>query len=264
MMRILRIAIVLLLFSLNIEQCIAAIAGNNELAIDFTNQDDAISKATWSHPDRIKITKDGLGWEGESSSSIDSWIRTNPMPVGLSWRPLTHTNVYVTIDPAPSSYKLRNGQTQKIPYPGIVYVRYSPDRMHWSSWQALRYETDKEQFKGKSFFSGVVAVPHQARRNYQRHLEAYLQRKDVAWASDEAALAASILKKQPEFFRKNSPFIGYLQFLFEGSSRGSQRIRKFRASAGWGLSGMHMPARDPKAEKNRYGPWSFVAPEQSE
>ncbi|NOY41516.1 MAG: hypothetical protein GXP26_06735 [Planctomycetes bacterium] len=233
--------------------------GSDTLVINFTNQEDATAKAKWSPHDRLDITKDGLGWDGENSSSFDSWIETKPMPVGFSWRPLTQTGVQVVIDPAPSSFKLPNGQTST-PYPGQVYVRHSPDSKHWSSWQALRHDSAQDRNVGKRTFSGIVAIPHRERLNYQKRLTAYTKRTDVAWASDEEALAFLIVKEQPEFFRDNKSFIGYLQFLFEGSSRGSQRIREFRATAGWGMSGRHMPARDPATEKDRYVPWRFVAP----
>ena len=42
----------------------ASIIGREQLNIDFTDPNDARSKATWSDPNRITITEKGLGWDG--------------------------------------------------------------------------------------------------------------------------------------------------------------------------------------------------------
>ena len=39
------------------------IISDNQLSIDFTKPSDVESKATWSHPNKLAITPQGLGWD---------------------------------------------------------------------------------------------------------------------------------------------------------------------------------------------------------
>jgi hypothetical protein len=42
--------------------------------VDFTKAKDAQAKASWSPAEKLSITKEGLGWDGEGASSCDGWI----------------------------------------------------------------------------------------------------------------------------------------------------------------------------------------------
>src|SRR5262245_34443344 len=108
-----------------------------QINIDFTNLITATNEATWSDPDKLTVTKDGLGWGGEVASMRDGCIQAKPLALGLSWRPPYAVNVRVAILPPPTEISLNSGQ-KMTPYGGDAYVRYSPDRKHWSSWQALQ------------------------------------------------------------------------------------------------------------------------------
>ena len=114
----------------------ASILDIKQLQIDFTNASDARSKATWFKPGKVTVSKDGLGWDGEAVASRDGWIQTKPLAVGMSWRLPTGVSARVSIHPLPAEVVLSNGQ-KTTPYGGDVYVRYSPDLEHWSSWQVL-------------------------------------------------------------------------------------------------------------------------------
>lgn len=235
---------------------IAQILGSESLAIDFTKPEDAKKKATWSDPGRLTITDKGLGWDGAENALREGWIQTQPLAVGLSWRPAQSVNVNVVISPAPKVITLPNGH-QSTPGAGVMFVRHSPDGKHWASWQLLNDVSDNKA--AVRSFSGRVAIPHRDRAEYERLYEKY-HKLDVPWKSDEEALAAWIVKQQPNFFRDHRPFIGYVQFLFEESFWGGRRITRFEARASYGVNGMHSPPRDKGADKDRHIPWRFRAP----
>ncbi len=233
----------------------------NQLTIGFTNIADATNKATWADPDRLTISKDGLGWDGEAAASRDGWIQTTPLAVGYSWRAPSSMNVSVELQPGPKEIKLRNGK-KTTPYPGQAYVRHSPDLEHWSSWQALRAgapQTPPGKTNAGSLWSGSIRVPHRDRGEYGRLLSDY-SRLDVPWKSDEEAAVQWILEREPDFFAKQLPFIGYVEFLFEGGFHGGQRIRSLEITYGYSVGGLHSPPREPDAGKGRYSiPWRFKA-----
>ena len=234
----------------------AQILGSVNLAIDFTKPDDATKKATWSDPAKLTITDKGLGWDGEENALREGWIQTQPLAVGLSWRPAQSVSISVVISPAPKVITLPNGQ-QSMPGAGAVFVRHSPDGKHWASWQLLNNAVDNKP--AVRSFSGRVAIPRRDRAEYERLYEKYHQ-LDVPWKSDEEALARWIVKQQPDFFRDHRPFIGYVQFLFEESFWGGRRITRFEARASYGLNGMHVEPRDKGTDRDRDMPWRFQAP----
>src|SRR5436190_18501129 len=139
-----------------------------QISIDFTNLATATNEVTWSPSDKLTVTHDGFGWDGEAQSVREAWIQTEPLALGLSWRPHYAVSVRVAILPPPTEISLNNGQ-KFTPYGGDVYVRYSPDRKHWSSWQAL--QSTEAQFPEEKktpgrYFSGTVRVPYRIREHY--------------------------------------------------------------------------------------------------
>ena len=252
------ITLTLLTLFLIIPKIYSSIIGFEELKIDFTDKNDAIAKATWSEPDKIDVTQKGLGWDGVHNVSRDSWIQSMPLAVGISWRPAQSINVTVEITPEIKSFTLPNGQIST-PYIGNMFVRYSPDEKHWSSWQALDYLKPQGQAVKKRKFATFVNIPQRERTEYIDYMKKYWK-LDVPWSSDEEALVEWILSQDPEFFDKRIPFVGYLQFLYETSLPGGQRITEFHATAGFGISGLHHPPKDENAYKDRDSiPWSFKA-----
>jgi hypothetical protein len=239
----------------------ASIIDFKSLAIDFKDGADASAKATWSEPDILTISDGGLGWDGDAPASRDGWIQSVPMALGLSWRPTSAVSVRVSIQPGPLEVVLKNGE-KSTPYAGDVYVRYSPDRVHWSTWQALEAsepQSDAEKQTSGRHFRGLVRVPHSERDQYGKLLSEY-SRLDVPWKSDEDAAVRWILEREPRFFAKQLPFIGYVQFRYEAGFHGGQRIESFRADVRYGMSGLHSPPQDPDAYKDRESsPWSFRA-----
>lgn len=162
----------------------------------------------------------------------------------------------VTIAPAPKETKLPNGQ-KYTPYGGRVFARFSPDKKHWSSWQPLQH--DAKEKKALAFY-GQLGVPRRASRRYDALLSAYMRRKDVPWSSDEEALVRSIVKRDPRFFEREKPFIGYVQLLWEGSFHGRRRLTRLDVRASYAVGGIHTTPKDKSVYKNRDGVWRFVAP----
>jgi hypothetical protein len=213
----------------------------------------------------LTVTRDGFGFDGEVQELREAWIQTKPLALGLSWRPPYAVSVRATILPPPTEINLKNGQ-KFTPYGGDVYVRYSPDRKHWSSWQALQSteaQFPEEKKNPGRYFSGTVRVPYRDREPYGKLLSDY-SRLDVPWKSDEEAAVRWILERDADFFSKQIPFIGYIQFMFEGSLYGGQRIRSLRAQVFYGMSGLASIPKDESIQKEREGvPWRFDANEKA-
>lgn len=237
---------------------LASIIDFKELDIDFTDTTDAAAKATWSEPDILTITTNGLGWDGEPASLRDGWIHTVPMALGLSWRTPSAISIRVSIEPEIEEITLDNGQVTT-PYQGDIYVRYSPDTVHWSTWQVLQQETPQTsiliQDPGRHFI-GTIRIPYIEMVKYRQMLQKYAE-LDVPWRSDEEAAVHWIVENDPDFFERQIPFIGYIEFLYEGSFHGGERITSFRAEITYGMSGLHYaPDNDDYGDRDSR-PWSF-------
>ena len=129
----------------------------------------------------------------------------------------------------------------------------------WSSWQALQRsepQSIEEKMKPGRYYSGMIRVPYVERNEYSKLVSDY-SRMSVPWKSDEEAAVQWILNRDPEFFSKHIPFIGYAEFLFEGGFRGGQRIQSLKAEVSYGMGGMHSPPRDDAVYKNRDVPWRY-------
>jgi hypothetical protein len=233
----------------------ASILGLNELVTSFTNSASAITNVIWSEPGKISVSTNGLGWDGESNASRDFWIESIPVAIGTSWRPAQGASVVVEIAPQTKPVTLPNGQSWT-PYGGQVFVRYSPDKKHWSSWQALERQNETETNR---IFRGLIQVPQSEREKYGKLVSEYSS-LDVDWKSDEEAAVKWILQQEPNFFEKQLPFVGYVEFRIEGSLSGGQRIEKIKMQLSWGVGGLHSIPKNPEAEKNRPGEWRFQAP----
>ena len=226
---------------------------------------DAQSKVTWSEAEKMTVSREGLGWDGEGPALGAPWIQTKPLAMGLSWRPPNSVTVRVSIEPPPGVFTLDN---EKMTIDaGDVYVRYSPDRKHWSFWQFLQRaepQSTEEKLRPSRHYSGLIQVPNRERSEYNKLVLDYA-RMDVPWSSDEEAAVRWILERDPGFFVKHIPFIGYVEFLWEGQLRGGQRIRSFKADLSYGMGGLGgmPPGDDAAVHKNRDGPWRFEAGKDS-
>jgi hypothetical protein len=230
----------------------ATIMSVTHYAVDLTKPDDAKAKATWSEPDKIGVTAQGLGWgTSADQSSRDVWFQTTePIALGLSWRPTMATNLRVTIR-GPGN----NGQ---------LYARYSADAEHWTTWQPLEPEPMPPGVAGTAkgptqTFKGLLRVPYREHGKYGELVSEYSRRQDVPWASDEEAVVKEIVKSDAKFFERQTPFIGYVQLLYEAQLSGGQRVRAIDVEAHWAVGGIHAIPRDQAATRDRDGPWRFRA-----
>ncbi len=236
----------------------ASINDYKQINIVFTNAADAQMKAKWSEPDKMTVSKEGLGWDGDEAGSRDGWIQTKPVALGLSWRPTYAIVVRAQIQPPPREFTLSNGQ-KSTGDAGDMYVRYSPDLKHWSSWQALQRgnpQSTEEKKTPARYYSGTIRVPYRERSKYSQLISDY-SRMDVPWKSDEEAAVRWLVNRDPDFFAKHIPFIGYAEFLYEGEFRGSQRIELLKVEISYGMGGLHSVPKDEAVYKNRDVPWRY-------
>ena len=232
------------------------IASGDSQSFDFTKISKTDSRITFEPADKLSLTKDGLGWDGDAKSSWDGSFTTAPLAVGMAWRPLTQLTLTGVITPPPQSVKNDYGQTYR-PWRGQVFARYSPDKKHWSTWHPLEIVAEpKEDDKGTQF-RGSMQVPEIERKQYGTLYDEYRQ-LDVEWKSDEEAMVKWILQKQPDFFAQSLPFIGYIQLHFEAPFAGGQRLKSFEYNISWGMSGLSYVPRD-RNHKTPDGPWRFDA-----
>lgn len=225
----------------------AVIESNTTYTLDLTNAKVASRKARWSEPDRMTVTAEGLGWgTRDDEGSRDVWLQTEPIGIGLSWRPTTIASIKARVE--------RPGTS------GMLYARYSIDGKHWTTWQHLEAVNPPVANGPTERFQGTLRVPYRERARYDELRLNYSRRDDVAWSSDEETLVEEILKREPKFFETSTPFVGYVQFLYEAQLRGGQRMKGLEVEVDWWLSGKHHAPKDESARKGRDGPWRFKSP----
>jgi hypothetical protein len=236
----------------------ATIEQFNQLAIDFTNPQEAGAKAEWQP--RLNSNQDGLGFSAAAPETVEGWLQTKPVAIGLSWRPATAVNLRIKISPAPKLIKLDNGETC-VPFVGRVYARYSPDMKHWSSWQSLQ-ENALAGTNNMRNFSGQMSVPQREYEAYGKLISEY-SGLDVPWKSDEEAAVKWIIERDPKFFEHNLPFMGHLEFLFEAPFQGGQRILSFKAEMNYAVGGTYAEPKDKSIKENARSetPWRYKARE---
>ncbi len=91
---------------------------------------------------------------------------------------------------------------------------------------------------------------------YRQQLGKYAE-LDVPWKSDEEAAVRWIVENDPGFFERQIPFIGYIEFLYEGSFHGGQRITSLGAEVTYAMSGLHYPPENDDYGDRDSRPWSF-------
>ena len=225
------------------------IMGSTPAAIDLADVAEAGRKASWSRPDVFKVNADGLGWgaAGEQGTR-DFWLQTTePIGIGLSWRPPSVAMIRATVE--------RPGAS------GMLYARCSADAAHWTTWQLLEPAGPAAAAAATTeSFRGTLRIPARDRARYDELRLAYARREDVPWRSDEEALAAEILRREPAFFEASPPFVGYIQLLYEAQLPAARRVKGLKVQVDWVVGGKFLPPSNPADETGRDGPWRFKAP----
>src|SRR5262249_41054244 len=117
---------------------------------------------------------------------------------------------------------------------------------------------------GTVVYTARVGVPRRTNDAYYAKFLEWSERDDVDWANDEDEFCRWLLKEDPDYFAKTSPpFVGYVQFLLEGSFTANQRLTRLEAGVQWAVGGMHQPAKDPDAQRRKesQAAWDFRSPE---
>jgi hypothetical protein len=189
---------------------------------------------TWSSA--MQLTERGLETKRLSSpnQSWDFWAQSQPISVGLSWRPPTSINLKLSAsgDPAQDGHMW-------------AFFRYSSDKVHWSSWYQLPI-SDKDTKGSASVYQGYLSLPRVAS---ERHDELMRQwwKTDPDWSSDEHEFCLWLAKNHPEYFSTELPFIGYIQIRFEGSGH-HVRLENVKIDRSWGVGGLHSPPKRKRRE----------------
>lgn len=242
----------------------AIIFGGDDIVVDFSDPNSVSENETiWSPQDKVQQTDKGLLFSSQTpNASVDFELMTKAYAIGLSWRPTSAVRVNVELTPV--GEEILFNQMTLNPSIYTVYVRYSSDLVHWSSWHVLQnLQTDRQAEKeaGKHQFRLQLQIPRKERKAYTDYRAQY-SRMDVPWPSDEEAMAEWILTQEPDFFARHIPIVGYIQFLCEASMRANQPLAEIKIDTGWGVSGWHMPPKDMNVFQDRFSnPWRFKAPD---
>ena len=215
---------------------LAIVDVGQQVVLDFTQPDRIKQMAHWTDEHYINSTKDGLGWDGKAQEYRDVAIETvEPTAGGWSWKPVTTVNIATEVIP---SGKFRFPKTG-VNFPttaGVLFARYSPDGKHWSTWQALEPQRPRDKEHPRLWLQGTLRVPRKARQRYAKLLREFAG-TDRPISVDEEAAVRWILEKQPDFFKHELPFIGYVEFLYETSIQGNQRLKRLNINLSYWRGG---------------------------
>ncbi len=199
----------------------------------------------------------------------DAWVEGAPVPAGLAWRPPRSVRVELFVEG-----ELEAGAA------GLVeaYVRHGCDLVNWSTWQKLSGPHEGSWLKAAgppaapgglpvlARFTGEVGVPAVATREWDERRDTWLK-SDPAWSSDDDEYARWLAAKDPRFFSRNLPFVGWTQFRVELTSlSGAVRLAVLHARLTWVVGGAAaIPKRgkpksegSPSAMDRQVWPWSSL------
>jgi len=227
------------------------VAAKSSAPLDILSADSAtivfargkvLEGVTWSST--MQLTERGLEIKPVNSpnESRDFWMQSQAISVGLSWRPPTSINLKLSAN----GYSAQRGYMW-------AYLRYSSDKVHWSSWYGLTV-SDEDTNGSASVYLGNISLPRAAS---ERHDELMRQwwKTDPDWSSDEHEFCVWLAKNHPEYFSTEQPFIGYIQFRFEGSGSNG-RIDNVKIDQSWAVGGLHsLPKR--KTRETTEEKWFF-------
>lgn len=237
MKKVLTLFFIAFCFSINVK---ADIIEFGEEKIFFA-PDKVQKNVSWSKGFSLKET--GLETEHlAENTSQDVWLQTHAFPIGLSWRPPNNASFFVSFA----------GETTE----ARIYIRYSCDKINWSTWYEFS-KTDKKTNEGFDQYKSEISIPY-SQNKYQLLMREWWKTKPI-WSSDETEFCEWLLKKQPDFFEKEFPFIGYVQVLAEFNSvRDPQKLKLLKIGYSWGVGGIQsIPEDASKVRQNIEDKWFF-------
>ena len=217
----------------------AQIFFQNRLEIQFApNQTPA--EATWSPS--LSLNDNGLfSAKRPPNTSTEVWVQSQPIAAGISWRPPTFERIKIEVGADAEAFTYLK-----------TFVRYSCDRVHWSTWYNLR--PLKTEAQVATSYEGDLSLPRTAYAEYYAKMAEWWK-TNPEWTSDEHELCVWIARQDPEFFARQFPFIGYIQVRLEGETRGLQ-LKSLTIHIDAAVSGLSSP-RNNGTIKSTEEPWSF-------
>lgn len=204
----------------------------------------------WGPKKNLSMNAEGLGFDGSVRSSRSGWILSKPIAVSLYHKTISSIRMTVTLEG--EFGKFHDNGMDVISYPGNIYVRYSPDRVNWTSWMHTNSPINNKYAKGiikNDKFSYMLSVPKRNRQAYREYLKKYtdlgLQTKSQ---NGHEGLVLWILEQDSDFFKKEMPFIGYVQILYEQDFQGGKRLKNIHVHFGIGVSGLSIFPLNNRAE----------------
>jgi len=222
----------------------AFISDCTSLAVDLAKEGDA-KKIDWSK-DNWALSERGLRLVSAGKNlSRTAWVESQPIPVGWSWRAATSVGITSEIHLHSSDHK---PDSVRNPFLTALFVRYSPDRKHWSNWQVLTWK----QVKEKQQYVGRISIPYRQQTRYRQYLKQF-SKMEVPWPKDQEAAVKWMARQEPDFLKKEMPFIGYVQFHFQLSANRSGRyVSKMWFALTFGRSGGEYPDGHEERDEIRW------------
>ena len=205
---------------------------------------------TWY--ERFSLTENGLETKQlPENQRQDVWVQTHAFPIGLSWRPPSGANFRIFLDGS------INEIDSSLPIPAQIFLRYSCDKANWSTWYNFS-ETDKKTPDGLKIYESKIFPPYSANERYRNLMQEWWK-TDPIWSSDETEFCEWLVKKEPDFFAKQMPFIGYIQVRVEKISVNStQNLKSMTIGYSWAVGGLQsIPKDKSKVRKNTDDKWFF-------
>ncbi|HEX3250699.1 MAG TPA: hypothetical protein VHS05_14810 [Pyrinomonadaceae bacterium] len=197
------------------------------------------AEATWSKS--VSLNDNGLFSANlPPNTTTEVWVQSQPIPAGILWRPPTFERIKVDV----------GAGTERFTYLK-TYVRYSCDRVHWSTWYNL--SPVKTEEKIATSYEGDLSLPRTAYAPYYAKMAEWWK-TNPEWSSDEYELCVWITRQDPEFFSRQFPFIGYIQVRLEGEAGGMQ-LKSLSVNLSAAVSGLTSPRIG--GIKSTDEPWSF-------
>lgn len=116
----------------------------------------------------------------------------------------------------------------------------------------------KKTNEGFEEYKGEISIPY-SQDKYRKLMRDWWKTNPI-WNSDEHEFCEWLIKKEPDFFKKEFPFIGYVQVLTEFDSvRNAQKLKSMKVAYSWGVSGLQsIPKDSSKVRGNTDEKWFFV------
>jgi hypothetical protein len=205
---------------------------------------------TWS--DNFSLKETGLETKQlPANQSQDVWLQTHAFPIGLSWRPPSSASFTVDFDGS------LNEVDPNLRIEPQIFIRYSCDKVNWSTWYNFS-KTDKKTNEGFNRYEEKIWLPLAASEKYRNLMQEWWKTNPV-WSSDETEFCEWLVKKEPDFFSQEMPFIGYVQIRLEKLSVNSvQTLKTLTVGYMWGVGGLSsIPKDKSKVRQNTEDKWFF-------